>query len=133
MLYNLVEYLRNEFPWEMIYVNIYQKLSGQDFVPDRCAIVKETSGALSPWFQFSKNTYQVITRDADLTKARKLAYDILAVLNNKFGLLLPAVIVDGNNYLSKHTAQISAIQSPYELGTDDSGRTLYTTNYYILM
>lgn len=132
MIYNIVEYLRNELPGETIYANSMQLIDSQDFVPDRYAIVRDTSGSLTPWFQFSRETYQIITRDRNEPGARKLAYDIFNILNNHFGLILPAVIVGTQNYSEVITAQISAIQNPYYLDMDDQGRHQYTTNYYFI-
>lgn len=132
MLYNLIEYLRTELPAEVIYPNFYQLISGQTIVPDRACIVRETSGAITPWFQFARSTFQVITRDQSLTKAREFAYSIYGIINNKFGLILPSVIVNSLLYNSIHTGQISAIQQPYCLGPDEQGRTEYSTNYYVL-
>lgn len=132
MIYNLVEYLKNEFPTELFYTNTRIKTATQTVIPDRNALIKETGGPEKPWIQFVRKTVQILTRDKIDPKARKLAWDIYKKITSRFGLILPAVAVDGVNYPEIQTCQISAIQEPYPLGADESGRIEYTTNYEIL-
>lgn len=132
MFYNLVQFLRDEFPAENIYSNTRIKLSTKDSVPDRAVCVIDTGGPVKPWIEDVDKSIQVLVRDVDDPKSRKLAWNIFEKLTSRFGLILPAAAVDGTNYPEIQTSQISAIQEPSSLGADESGRIVYTTNYEIL-
>ncbi len=134
MFYNFVKYLKNQFSSESIYTNIYFKQSTQSELPNRLMLVRETGGAETVWFNFARKTIQVITRDIDVTKARKLAWDVYELFMDKgqFGLILPANTVDSVTYPSVQTAQINALQIPTSLGEDDEGRSEFSTNYQVI-
>jgi len=132
MIYNLVQYLRTEFPNEIIYANVEHLMSGQESVPDRIVIVRETGGSETPWFRFSEPTIQILTRDTTNPGARKLAFEIFNKITSRFGLILPAIVVDSETHPALETAQISAIQKPFCIGIDENGRTEFTTNYKII-
>jgi hypothetical protein len=74
-----------------------------------------------------------MTRDIDPVRARELAYSLYAQLDNRFGLILPAVTVAGELYPEKQIAQISAESTPQSLGTDESGRYEFVTNYRFIL
>lgn len=133
MIYNFTEYLKNEFPAETIYCNRRDQLAIQDEVPDRCIFVQESgSSNTQPWTRYTVGTVQCIIRDRDVTKARKLARSVFTKLHGRFGLILPAVTVDGDLFAAVQVAQISAIQTPYCLGADENGRTIYSNNYMVI-
>jgi hypothetical protein len=128
VIYNLVEYVRAQMPTETVYVNGRNSPS-----PDRCLLLNEGGGSEQPWTKFDRATVQVIARDVDSPKARKLAYAVLVLLTNRFGLILPQAVVDGVTYAAVVTGQISAIQLPYPLGPDDDGRYEFSNNYQVIM
>lgn len=132
MIYNLVQYLKNEFPSETIYTNSRIKLATDETIPDRCINVQEAPGTESPWIQDVDMAVQIICRDDTTPSARKLAWDIYEKLESRFGLILPVVAVGGVNYPEIQTAQISANQQPYLLDVDSQGRTEFVTNYKIM-
>jgi hypothetical protein len=131
MIYQLARYLKNQFPTECIYTNGRIKLSTQQEIPDRNVLIMETGGSEIPWIQRDEATVQILTRDADVTKSRKLAHNIFSDITSRFGLILPAVTVDGSAYPALQVSQISAIQLPYCLGADEAGLIEFTTNYHI--
>lgn len=131
IIYNFVQYLRDQFPAEIIYVNIRQKLATQDNIPDRNILVRPTGGINQPWFHFNQPTVQIITRDKDAPNALELANNVFEDLKTRIGLVLPSITVNGILYSEVQTSQISAIQSPSIIGVDDLGRIEYTTNYQI--
>ena len=131
MIFNLVQYLRTEFPTETIYADVEHLTSTQEHIPDRRIIVSDTGGTEQPWTRYSEPTVQILVRDTNNPASRKLAYDIFNELTSRFGLILPAIIVGSITYPQIETAQIIAIQKPYCLGADDNGRIEYTTNYKI--
>ena len=134
MTYNLTQYLRNQFPNEVFYPVEKYKTSSQSTIPDRINIIRDTGGIEQPWTRYSQPTLQILSRDSSPAAARKLAYDIYDHLqSHQFGLILPAITVGSTTYPAKQIAQISAIQQPFKLGTDDNGRTEYATNYKIIL
>lgn len=132
MIYNFVEYLKNEFPAEKFYTNIRATEAGQDFIPDRCFLVNESGGAFKAWTFYTEKTVQVIARDLDAPTSREMAWDIFEKLKTRIGLILPSVTVKGVVYPAIQVSQISAIQEPYNLGADENGRVKFTTNYHII-
>lgn len=133
MIYNLVQYLRTEFPTETIYINSATLIAGQTEIPDRIVIVRSTGGTEKPWLRYSEPTIQILTRDNNSPASEKLARDIYNKITSRFGLILPAIIIGSTTYPAIQTAQISAIQLPYLLDIDENRRTEYVTNYKIIL
>lgn len=133
MIYNLAQYLRTEFPAEIIYADVKSIITGQESVSDRIVILRDTGGTEQAWTRYTEATVQVVTRDTNNPGARQLAYDILEEITSRFGLILPPIIVGSTTYPAIETAQIKAIQRPYCLGADENGRIEYTTNYQIVL
>lgn len=132
MIYNFVQLLRTQLPIETIFTNGRGIPPGKVSVPDRHLLVTETGGSEQAWTRYQQLTAQVIARDVDSPKARALAYAVFTILAGRFGLVLPQAVVGGVTYPRVVTAQISAIQVPYNLGADEEGRIEYTTNYLII-
>lgn len=133
MIFNLTQYLRTEFPGEVIYPVEKYLVAGQQTIPDRIIILRDSGGIEQPWTRYSEPTIQILTRDNNPPASRKLAYDIYDhIQEHQFGLILPAITIGADTYPAIQIAQISAIQQPYKLGTDENGRTEYTTNYKII-
>jgi hypothetical protein len=128
ILYNLKQYLNDEFPTEKIYAG---SKKGDD-MPDRLVQLIDTGGTLSAWFEYVTETIQIIVRDIDSPRAYKLAKDIYDKINNRYGLILPANTVGTDIYTEIQTAQISANQTPGYIGDDEGGRSEYSTNYRII-
>jgi len=132
-IYNLVQYLRDEFPAEDFYCNIRENTATQITLPDRCSLIRNTGGPSQPRTGFTRMNLQVLTRDFDVPAAEKLAKDIFDKIHDRYGLILPAALnVGGINYSSLKTAQITAMGLPFNLGLDGAGRTEFTTNYSII-
>jgi len=135
ILYNLVQYLRDELPTEQIYASARYPISGE--VPERNALVRETGGSEREVLELT--TYQITARDVDEVGARSLAYSIYTLLqsdakiNGRFGLVLPATIVDGVNISSVQTARISAIQRPESLGKNPDGLSEFSMNFQVFL
>ena len=127
ILYNLKQYLNNEFPTETIYAG-----SKKGDIPDRIIQLIDTGGTPSAWYEYVSETIQIIVRDIDNPKAYKLAKDIYDLINNRFGLILPSNVVGTDTYPEIQTAQISANQTPGYIGDDEGGRSEYSTNYRII-
>jgi hypothetical protein len=130
-LYPLAEYLRNEFPAEIFYVNERRKIATQDNIPDNCHLIKDTGGSDQPWIRFTIKTVQIITRNIDGSEAKGMAEDIYNKIHGRFGLVLPQAIVGSRTYQELETTQINGIQKPFGLGVDENSRSNYTTNYQL--
>ncbi len=131
MIYNLAQFIRNNIAGVVVYANTRSIEAGQTQVPDRCLLLTETGGPEQPWTGFQVLGAQVVARDVDAPKARKLAWDVHVLLNGRFGLILPAITVDGVTYPQIQTGQVSSVQTPQSLGEDGEGRTEYSTNYQV--
>jgi hypothetical protein len=132
MIYNLVQYLNDNFPGETIYRNVRHPRGGAKKVPARCVLVREQGGDPKAWDGFTQQTFQILTRDKDMPKARELAYGIYKEIHDRYGLILPADTIDGTIYPAIQTAQITGINLPQSIGNDDNGYAEYSTNYTII-
>lgn len=132
MIYNLSQYLKTKFPSITIYTNSRIYESSESFVPDQCILILDTGGIEKTNYRYSQNTTQIITRAIDMPKARNMAIEIFEELHGRFGIVLPQITVDSIVYAELQTSQISAIQRPYSLGADESGRYEFVTNYNII-
>lgn len=132
MIFNLKQYLFSETGYK-IYPNARDFTDGAKNVPKAYIQLIEEGGASTAWFKFHNYTVQVITKDIDAPKARVRAYIIYHLLDNKFGLILPEVVVDGITYSAIQIAQISANTEPGFLGYDNNGRAEFSNNYRILI
>lgn len=133
MIFNFVQYLRNQFPTETIYANSMVLVSTQQSIPDRMVLIRETGGSENPWLRYSQPTVQILVRDKSAPAARKLTYEIFENVTSRFGLILPAITVGSDTYTAIQTLQISAIQKPFCLGADENGRIEFSTNYKIIL
>jgi len=132
VIYNLAQLLRNNFANEVVYIDGRVKLAGQQTIPVRCLLLIDTGGTEQPWMHYQILTVQLTVRDIDAPKSRKFAWDVFTFLTGRFGLLLPQITVGGVTHAQIQTAQISAIQVPYNLGPDEDGRWEYVTNYQVI-
>jgi hypothetical protein len=132
VIYNIFDYLENELPGESIYINLYGNTYPQTEIPDRSIHIQETGGSETAWFQFKTLTLQIIAKDIDGPNARELIYSVDNVLNNKFGLELPSISVNGVLYPGFKIGQISSISRPQSIGLDDNNRAIFSSNYKFL-
>jgi hypothetical protein len=135
MIFNLVQYLRNNFSNERIYPLEQYRLENEGDIPDRRILVAETGG--TPGYIIGSNTYQIRCRDIDVYNARDLAFDFYDFLHGtdgrkgRFGVELPAVTIGAQTYSEKKTKHIEAIQKPEGIGLDQNGRSEYIFNIQI--
>lgn len=132
MIYNLVQELKTHFNKEKFFANMRMDDTTNSPIPDRCVIVKETGGSETPWFRFVRKTIQILSRDFDAPKARELAYSVYEYITSRFGFELPQATVNGKVYKKIQIHQMSCIQQPYCLGSDETGRTMFTQNFMII-
>jgi hypothetical protein len=132
MIYQLRQDIENNFPGENIFANLINKIDPELILPDRLVQLREETGIVQPRTGYTTKRLQVICRDIDPVKARKLALDIFKYLNDKYSITLPSVTVDGDVYPEVFILQISADAEPQILGEDEEGRPEFTTNFRII-
>ncbi len=126
MIYNLWEYLKTTFP---SYSFIVDGWEGTD--PTESVLIKQTGGDVAHWFDRIDPTVQVLVRSNSKVTAKQTADAIFDELRNRFGLILPAVTVGSITYPELTTAQISPIQNPGYIGTDENKNHMYSVNFII--
>jgi len=131
LIYNIYAYFKDCFPGEKIFVNMKDFTENIQSIPERYIMITETGATETPWFQFEEFPFQLFFQDIDAPKCRKLAHEFHDAINNKFGLILPSVVVDGVTYLEVVTAQISVITKPQSLGYGENGFAQFSSNYNI--
>lgn len=100
--------------------DIYAELPDQ---PAECLAIRQYAGRppehakdrREPYY--TRPRFQVVTRAETHTASRQKAHDAFDALSGFFGIL------EGESW------SIRALQSPFPLGKDQSGRTLYSANY----
>jgi hypothetical protein len=134
MIWNFVTYLRSVATLvnERFYVDAKDIINSETKVPDRMVLIQESGGTPVPIIKNTTVMIQIITRDIDVAKCRLLAFKIFDEINDRFGLILPAVTIDGVVYAAIQTGQISANSEPQFLGYDEQGRPEFSTNYRII-
>jgi hypothetical protein len=129
MIYNLAQFLRNNIANTDIFVNEYKIHFPKEQVPDKIILIKEVGGTTTAWYGLIRQLIKVVTRDIDTPKSRELAYEVWNNINNRFGLTLPAVTVDGNTFDSIQILQINSNGIPQSIGEDENGRSQFQTSY----
>lgn len=121
--FNLLQYLQTEIPALNYSVNGYGPTS-----PEDCIMIQGDSGEINHWYDRKDWQVQIISRAASRTGARVNSYTVFEKLKNRFGLELPDVTVDGELFEGFKTYQISPIQSPGYIGSDEAGREMFSFN-----
>jgi len=135
LIYNIVQYLRDNLAGETIYPEERFPISGR--VPERNILIRDTGGTEVEVLE--NNTYQITVRDTNSPAAKKLSdqvYELLqgdAKTNGRFGLILPSTVVNGVNISSIQTARITAIQRPESLGKNPDGLSEFSINFQIFI
>ena len=135
ILYNLVQWIRDNLPNETIYPNSRFVLNSK--VSARNAVIRETGGGEVE--VMTNHTYQIMARATNPVDARELAYTIYELLqstagiNGRFGQLLPSATVGVNTYPAVKVARITAIQRPESLGEDGNGNNVFTMNFQVFL
>lgn len=132
MIYQLQQYLETEFPNEKIFANLTGKISPELVLPDRIILLIETTSTIEPRTGFSNKGIQVMVRDIDSVKARKLANSIFDFMNDKYSITLTPITVDGDVYPAVEVLQISANADPQSIGYDENGLAEFSINFRIL-
>lgn len=126
MIYNLAQYLINNFSDYDFTVNGFHSNS-----PNDCINIRSTGGDIEHWYDRTDATAQITVRAHDNVTGKKRVEEIFDLMKNRFGLLLPSAVVNEVTHAELQTAQISPIQIPESLGTDEEGRYLWVFNLQI--
>jgi len=131
MIYNLTQFLRNEFPTESFYVNQKYLILSQENIPDRIVILTEMSGVIQARTRWTERRCQVYCRDIDSVTARALSKKIYDYVGDRNGCTMPAVTVNGETFPAIIFGQALADQTPSHINTDQNGRAEFVFNLNI--
>jgi hypothetical protein len=126
MIYNLVNYLLTQLPTIEFVANGFNKQS-----PDEAMLVQQTGGDHNHRDIRKDYTIQFLCRSRDSVDGKGIAEQVYAEMQNKFRVLLPEVIIATVTYPEVQTAQISPIQLPAYIGTDEEGRHMWSFNMVV--
>ncbi|MHA1302138.1 MAG: phage tail terminator protein [Candidatus Heimdallarchaeaceae archaeon] len=127
MIYNLAQHLIVNLPTINFVVNGFSPDSNQDEV-----MISETGGEPQHWYNRTDWTVQILSRGKNVSIAKSNIDSVYNLLKNKIGLLLPKVTVEGIVYPAIQTYQISPIQTPGYLGTNEENMEMFSFNLIII-
>ena len=126
MIYNLLQYLKDNLPDINFVVNGFGVDSEQDEV-----MIGETGGEPQHWYNRTDWAVQFISRSGDVTVAKQNLEAVYNLLKNKFGVTLPRVVVGDTEYEEIKTYQISPLQTPGYIGSTEENLEMFSFNSII--
>jgi len=126
MIYNLAQYLIVNLATINFVVNGFSPDSDQDEI-----MISETGGEPQHWYNRTDWAVQILSRGKNVNTAKKNIESVYNLLKNKLGLLLPQVTVGGILYPAIQTYQISPIQTPGYLGSNEENMEMFSFNLTI--
>jgi hypothetical protein len=131
MIYNLMQYIENELNYN-IYINPRDIIYPNNEPLESYIQIIETGGSPDAYIGDTNKTIQILCVDKDSPKARRKAENIFNLLNDRFGLILNAITVDGVYYPSIQISQISANTEPQFIGYNQNKLAEFSINFRIL-
>lgn len=132
MIYNLYQYLKIAFPTFDFVVDGWE-----DDSLDESNLMRQTGGTTPPWFPRQDYTVQFITRAKEKLYAHSEINEIYHELRNRYGCTLPAITVkikgEDMVFPAIIAAQMSPLQIPGYIGTDNNRRHLYSYNLKVIV
>ena len=100
---------------------------------DECVRIDGTGGVPGHQFPRIEDRVQLLSRSLNKLNAQNNIQLVYGQLFNQYALTLPAYVCGGSlpTYPAVRVAQISPIQTPCYIGTDDQGRHIWTFNIVI--
>ncbi len=129
MIYNLYEYVVPLFPSINFLIDGYE----QDDNKDKAILLKSNGGDPMHWFDRTDFMVQMLSSAKSKVSCKQNIDMVYNELKNRFGLTLPVATVGAVTYPEIKTAQISPIQSPGYIGTDEDANHLYSVNFKIIV
>lgn len=126
MIYNLAQYLVVNLTSIDFVTNGFSPDSEQDQV-----MISETGGEPQHFYRRTDWAVQVLSRARTVDTAKRNITSVYNLLKNKFGILLPQVVVDGVTYPAIQTYQISPVQAPSYLGVTEENLEMFSFNLTI--
>jgi len=126
MIYNLAQYLRDNFPAEIFFINVSSANNNQ--LPDRMINISEPPGREQPMSGYTVKAITFTMRDIDPVKSYKLSWLIYDFLINCYNIDLPAVTVGGDIYPVINIGAVNPGQTPYLMGPDPESRIKFVFN-----
>ena len=127
MIYNLFEYLDTQLP------GIECSCEGfREIEDDTCIELSGGMGNELPWLIRQEHIVSFLSRSTEATIARANALSVYNLIKKKYGLVLPAVTVNGTDYPAVKTWAIRPVNMPQASGRDEKGRALYAFSFEIV-
>ena len=126
MIYNLLQYLQDNLPDISFVVNGFSIDSEIDEI-----MIGETGGEPQHWYDRTDWAVQIISRSSNVTVAKQNIEAVYSLLKNKFGVLLPRVIVGDTEYEEVKTYQVSPLQTPGYIGSTEENLEMFSFNLII--
>ena len=123
MIYNLINYLKVQLPTLDFVANGFSVKS-----PSESITVIQTGGTVEHWYVRTDVTAQILSRAEYSDKAKQNIDKVYNLLLNKFGLTLPAIVVNGKVYPEVILWQVSPIQYPGYIGADEENLEKWSYN-----
>lgn len=128
MIYNLVQYLIEQFP-DISFVA--EALNSKS--PEDCIVVKDSGGTTDHYTGRPDITVQFLARSKNNWTARFNVGRVYDKLKNRIGLLLPEVTVNGVVYPELKTYRIVPIQRFGYIGTTSENYQMYSFNSIVTL
>lgn len=126
MIYNLTQYLIINLAAIDFIANGWNPDSSKNSI-----MIRETGGDVKHFYNRTDWTVQILSRAEEVNIAKENIDNVYNLLKNKYGVLLPEVIVNSKTYLAVKTYQISPLQSPEYLGADEKHLELFSFNIIV--
>ena len=126
MIYNLVEYLKNQLTSITFIANGWTQDSAIESI-----LITQTGGEPNHSFDRTDWNVQIMSRAKSSVKAKENIDYVYDLLKNRFGLELSAVTVNSKVYPSIKTYQILPMQAPNYLGADEQGLEMWVFNIVV--
>jgi len=124
MIFNLISYLRTQLP-SLTFIS-----EGENYNEEGIRVT-QTGGEDNHDIDRIDFNVQLLSKYKKLFTSKNNIDSVYAILKNRFGLILPEVIIGALTYPEVTTYRIVPMQIPGYLGTDDNGYHMYSFNIIV--
>lgn len=136
ILYNLLKYIQNKLTTDGQDAALIAALTVNGFgayLNKNQAAINDTGGIPQHQIDRVDKTFQIVVKHESMNICASWSNILFESVRNFFHMLLPENTVDGIVYPAVMAWQISPIQAPSYIGTDDSGAHLYSFNIVVVI
>lgn len=125
MIYNLSEFVK-------VNSTVTPITNGFDAnSPDEAVALNQSGGSDNSRGLKVDMNVQFLSRATSRTASRRLIQIVYNLLKNRFRIDLPAITVDGEVFPAVVAYQITPLQIPGYIGTDDNGLHMWSVNFQV--